>query len=690
MKKTPPVVVPLYGFAESAGEFAASVKTTATHATPGHRSGPGPRPWRTRAVPTAFACSILAFTGACDRGSSRNDIADSPRPGAVNLTVAPNSVTEDSESVTVTVTASLVGGTAQNATVVTVSVTGDSADSEDYAPVSSFTINVAAGSLSGSASFTFSPTDDDDDEQDETVTVSGAAAGLTVNPAVLTIVDDDEAGSGSGWVSGVFLPASTFAAQCQTPRTGNDPRDGRPWPDVQGRTVDENNWLRSWSNDTYLWYDEIVDRDPGLYDDPLEYFDLLKTDERTPSGAARDRFHFTYETEEWIALSQAGESAGYGAQWTLIARAPPREAAVAYTDPNTPASDAGIRRGARIVAIDGIDFVNADDRASVDALNAALYPDSAGETHSFEFRDVGSATTHTVELTSEIITSTPVQHVSTLTSPAGATVGYMLFNDHLRTAETGLIDAVRTFNSVAGGIEDLVIDMRYNGGGYLYIASQLGYMIAGAAATAGRVFERLEFNDKHPETNPVTGSALRPIPFYSETEAAPSGRPLPTLDLRRVIILSGPNTCSASESLINGLRGIDIEVILIGEPTCGKPYGFYATDNCGTSYFTIQFRGVNAKGFGDYSDGFMPIEGATGSGFNVPGCRAADDFGHALGDPAEGRLATALSYRDSSTCPVSASATQPFGGETAAAHMLESREGTVRKPPWLTNRIIQD
>ena len=148
-------------------------------------------------------------------------------------------------------------------------------------------------------------------------------------------------GAGTRWVSGVFLPASTFAAQCQDPRTGNDPRDNLPWPDIQGRTVDENNWLRSWSNHTYLWYDEIVDRDPGLYDDPLEYFDLLKTTERTSSGAPKDDVHYTYDTAEWIARSQSGESAGYGAQWTIIARSPPREAAVAYTDPDT----TGIRRG---------------------------------------------------------------------------------------------------------------------------------------------------------------------------------------------------------------------------------------------------------------------------------------------------------------------------------------------------------
>jgi hypothetical protein len=59
------------------------------------------------------------------------------------------------------------------------------------------------------------------------------------------------------------------------------------------------------------------------------------------------------------------------------------------------------------------------------------------------------------------------------------------------------------------------------------------------------------------------------------------------------------------------LRGIDVEVVQIGSPTCGKPYGFYPTDNCGTTYFTIQFQGVNNKGFGDFADGFIPTSTPT-------------------------------------------------------------------------------
>src|SRR5690606_3946797 len=113
---------------------------------------------------------------------------------------------------------------------------------------------------------------------------------------------------------------------------------------------------------------------------------------------------------------------------------------------------------------------------------------------------------------------------------------------------------------------------------YLDIASQLAYMIAGGSRTAGQVFERIKFNDKYPNTNPITGAPLQPTPFHATTIAlgnvAP-GTPLPTLNLDRVYVLTTEATCSASEANINGLRGVDVDVYQIGSSTCGKPYGFY-------------------------------------------------------------------------------------------------------------------
>ncbi len=79
----------------------------------------------------------------------------------------------------------------------------------------------------------------------------------------------------SGWVAGSFLPSASFAGRCVNPRSGTNPANGLPYTDIQGTATDENNWLRSWSNELYLWYNEIVDRDPGLYTTP-QYFDLAE------------------------------------------------------------------------------------------------------------------------------------------------------------------------------------------------------------------------------------------------------------------------------------------------------------------------------------------------------------------------------------------------------------------------------
>ena len=126
----------------------------------------------------------------------------------------------------------------------------------------------------------------------------------------------------------------------------------------------------------------------------------------------------------------------------LFRSLPPRDVAVAYSEPGTPAGDNGLERGDRILSIDGYDVVNDVTEAGVDYINAALYPSSSGVTHTFEVLDLVTQTVELVVLTAGEVTSTPVQFTQTLTSEAGATVGYMLFNDHLASAERALIDAV--------------------------------------------------------------------------------------------------------------------------------------------------------------------------------------------------------------------------------------------------------
>jgi C-terminal processing protease CtpA/Prc len=495
--------------------------------------------------------------------------------------------------------------------------------------------------------------------------------------------------AGSDWKQDVFEPAATFQAQCEAPRSGIDPATNQPYPDVQGTTTDENNFLRSYSNDTYLWYDEILDQDPGLFGSQILYFDGLKTNAITPSGQPKDRFHFAFDSDAWFSLSQSGAAAGYGAQWAVLSFAPPREVVVAYTEPSSPATDpqVDLARGARIIAVDGFD-IDTTTQAGIVALDAGLFPSAAGETHSFTVQDVDSQNSRSVTMTSAIIESEPVKNVRVLDTPTGR-VGYVLFNDHIATAELALIDAVDQLNA-GDGIDDLVLDIRYNGGGFLALASELAYMIAGPAPTAERAFERIQFNDKHPVTDPVTGQAISPTPFFDTTLGppfnAPPDQPLPTLGLPRVFVVTSPSTCSASEAIMNSLRGIDIEVIQIGSTTCGKPYGFYPTDNCGTTYFTIQFRGVNDKGFGDYIDGFSPANTQTNVGVVVPGCSVADDFTAGLGDPNEDRLAAALTYRDTQTCP--ATPERAGGVLSKSGAQRNATDGIVPKSLWNTNRIM--
>ena len=458
--------------------------------------------------------------------------------------------------------------------------------------------------------------------------------------------------------------SASLAQQCAAPRP----------TDTQGTLATEKAFLRSWIDETYLWYQDVrvlpaATLDPTMYATPIDYFAALKTPLTTASGKPKDKFHITYDTPAWVALSQSGVSYGYGFQVALVASTPPRSAIVAFTEPATPATANGIARGAAIVTVDGVDLANGSDVAT---LNAGLFPTAAGA-HTFVIRDLGSATTRSVTLNAQAITETPVQNVMTL-PPPNASVGYILFNDHIATAESALVAAINQLKTA--GVTDLVLDIRYNGGGYLDIASELAYMIGGSH-TAGAYFERLNYNNRDPFTQSL---AQRTTDFHSTVQGftVAAGQALPTLNLSRVYVLTTADTCSASEAIINGLRGAGVTVNQIGSTTCGKPYGFFPKDNCNTTYFAIQFQGVNNVGFGDYPDGFVP----------PAACVVADDFTHPLGDPAENQLEVALGLRNTGACTPTTSVRA--GALSAARNLADASKGPVLvRTPFRENRIYR-
>ena len=417
------------------------------------------------------------------------------------------------------------------------------------------------------------------------------------------------------WTAGVFEQSNDLKNFCETPRTGNDPfNNNAPYPDQVGSALYEKLWLRSWSDETYLWYDEIADNDPESFATVADYFAQLKTEQLTDSGAKKDNFHFSEPTEDYFQEAQSGVTSGYGINWAFIGDSADRILRVAYLEDGSPASQIGFQRGDTVLSVDGVS-ITTNTESGIDTLNEGLFSPTNGDSHTIVVQSNDGAE-KTFNVTAGNIEQTPVQNVKTITTANGSNVGYMQFNSHISIAQEGLIDAVNKFK--ADRVDELVIDFRYNGGGLLALSAQLAYMVAGSANVQNRFYYQTQQNDKQPVDSP--------FPFIDEE-------------------------IDYSTFFINGLKGIDAEVILIGDTTCGKPYGFTPTHNCATTYYTIQFSGVNNQGFGEYAAGFSPTPTPQ---FNadVQGCKIEDDFDHQLGDSNEAVLATALFHVENGSCPI--------------------------------------
>lgn len=400
----------------------------------------------------------------------------------------------------------------------------------------------------------------------------------------------------------------------------------------------EKSWIRGHLDDVYLWYRDIIEVVENANLTTSTYFDKLLV-------KPRDRFSFVSPQSVVDDFFQSGSSFSYG--YSLIRQG--TKLRVLFVEPDSSADRIGIQRGDTITSVNGTSL----EQTANDIQYAALYPTKA-ETHNFGVTTLDGRARQ-VSMTSTLVVKSPVLTSKILTDN-DKKIAYMVFNDHIRTAEQPLIDHIRNFRE--SGINEIVLDLRYNGGGYLYIADELAAMIGGYR-TAGGIFEKLIHNDKH---SSKTESSISWFYMYDT-----KSRPLPWLNVPRVFILTGNRTCSASESIINGLSPF-MDVVLIGEKTCGKPYGFRQKNNCGTAYFAIEFSGVNSLGQGDYINGF------------VPRCNVADDLDHLLGDPNEKRFAAAISYIRNGKCP------DISGVGNFAAPPVQSQESEPY--PWRNIRLV--
>jgi C-terminal processing protease CtpA/Prc len=391
----------------------------------------------------------------------------------------------------------------------------------------------------------------------------------------------------------------------------------------------QKTWVRAHLNDVYLWYNEIVDVPPANYATAPDYFDALLV-------KSRDRFSFSMPLTDSTNLLQEGLEMGYGVKWGWAASG---RLFAYYVDPNSPAA-AGITRGTELTAINGQPVAT----ITADYMNNALFPTLQGVSVNLTLRPPGTSSFQSKALSSTMFSTTTVDQPVVLSIPGGGKAGYLLFNEHLLPSEKVLINALTYFKQQ--GVTELVLDMRYNPGGYLFIAEEAASMIAGSPVQ-GQVFEKLQFNAKHPEKTNDPQNTLR----FSTLDSTKTQ--LPLLGLNRLFVLTGSNTCSASEAIINGLLPY-IPVVRIGWTTCGKPYGSIQNNNDQQAYFALQFEGVNASGKDDYKSGFAPT------------CQVSDDLNYPLGDIREARLDAALYYMSNNSCPPATTVPLPKAALTSA------------------------
>lgn len=267
--------------------------------------------------------------------------------------------------------------------------------------------------------------------------------------------------------------------------------------------------------------------------------------------------------------------------------------------PDSPAAEVGIKRGSMISRING----NLITASNINDYYFSLLAPLSSFNLKLKEENVKEGTERTVELTSQAMYCNPVI-LNKVDEINGRRIGYLVYSSFDASFDQELFDAFKGFK---GKIDDLIIDLRYNGGGHTISANLIATCIAGKASQ-GKVFAAYRYNaERMKKQNDKKDEELFAYSNYSNLGTSLSAG---SLDLPRIYCLVGNGTASASELVINALKGIGMEVILIGEQTTGKNVGMEYTDltvkDVTYRLAPITFQTYNAKGFGDYEKGFTP------------------------------------------------------------------------------------
>lgn len=356
----------------------------------------------------------------------------------------------------------------------------------------------------------------------------------------------------------------------------------------------------------------------------------------------------------------------------------PNDLRIKYVYPGSPAGLAGLKRGYKITAINNSTNISYDapgygsgTSVNLNFVSNAIY-NSNNITLTLKKPD---STSFSVSINTANYTVNPILKDTVFTAGNGHIVGYLVFNvfTTLTNSKAGLTSAFNNFASK--GVTDLVIDLRYNGGGSVGTAEYLDNLIVPAAKSgslmystyysANMVSGRDPLLHNQIYVDPTTGTVYHYDQFdYSVAGNAVNFNKVGTLSANKVFFIVTGSTASASELTINNLYP-EMDVQLIGRTSYGKPVGFFGLKINKFTLYTPEFSVKNSLGNGDYYAGFTP--GTAG----YPGVFDYDDPTKDFGDTSETLLKHALHYVNAGSFAINPNSAKNLNSRRLLIQQLE-------------------
>ncbi|MDV6315449.1 S41 family peptidase [Idiomarina sp. HP20-50] len=373
----------------------------------------------------------------------------------------------------------------------------------------------------------------------------------------------------------------------------------------------QNEQFFEYMKEDYFWADQLQDSlDPEAFDDVYAVLEELRVPE--------DRYSYILTEEEYDQLFVTATYYGFGFSMEQVSAS---RVKIRFVYDGSPAATAGMERADEILAIDGVPV---SELLANGEFNAALGPNEQGLSREITWEKPDG--TEQTELLSKVEVETNTVMGAQTYQVDSETVGYFALDSFINRTGDDLNTAFDLF--ATQGVDHLVIDVRYNGGGLIRYANQISTQTAGTNVQ-GKTFLQYRFNEQNSELNETL-----PFSLVDGVEQ---------LNLDRVFILTTGSSCSSSEIIINSLKP-HIEVVTVGQPTCGKPVGQQPEELCDKVTFAINFETVNSEGEGKYYDGL------------APDCSVEDQLVADWGSSEDPLTAAANTYISTGSCPAAASA----------------------------------